>query len=68
MNSERVERGDAALNNYMDEHPDYSDDLILTQEALTDLLADLRHACHDNGLDFNQAVTTSEIHFEEERS
>lgn len=66
-NEDRAARGADILDYYMDQHPDYFDDIIRTQVALTDMLADLRHACEADGLDFYNAVLVSEIHYNEER-
>lgn len=66
-NEIRASRGTDALDYYMDQNPDYgSDAYIRSQEALTDLLSDLRHACKDDELDFEAAVQMPLIHFEEE--
>jgi hypothetical protein len=37
------------------------------EEDVIDLLADLRHYCHQNEIDFEAALQMSEIHFEEEK-
>lgn len=62
-NSQRVESGQDVIDYFMDTHPDHQDQLIRTQEALADLLTNLRHACKDDGLDFEAAVASSSIHF-----
>ena len=56
------------IDHYMDQHQDYEDGLIRSQEALIDLLTDLRHAAEEDGLDVDAALIMSEIHFREERS
>ncbi len=65
-NAGRIDRGQAALDFYMDNHLDHREDMLRSPEALTDLLTDLRHACAEDGLDFDAAVRTSQMHFEEE--
>lgn len=62
----RIDRGQNTLDHYMDLHPDHVNCVIRSQEALTDLLTDLRHACKDDGLNIDAAILMSEIHFEAE--
>ena len=57
-NAERVERAQGALAGY--------DLLDEGQDAVTDLLTDLRHLCDVEGFDFDAAVRSSEMHHEAE--
>ncbi|MBY0510177.1 MAG: hypothetical protein K2P94_08470 [Rhodospirillaceae bacterium] len=66
----RRERARAALDAYIHAHPD-ADRRDLAQETdacvIGGLLADLRHLCAQNGIDFDDRVRTSETHFEAEK-
>ncbi len=66
MNEERIERGENTLNDYMDGHPDYQDNMLFSQDVLVDLLTDLRHMCARHKIDFYVVIANSQIHFEEE--
>lgn len=68
-NSERAERGAAALAKYRDLNPDYSGRNAdePDAQALADLLADLRHHCQRDNIDFQAAFRMSEIHYQEEK-
>jgi hypothetical protein len=48
---------------------EYACEVNLTEapdEALTDLLANLMHYCHREGIDFGEALATAAMHFDEE--
>lgn len=37
------------------------------QSDVIDLITDIRHLCHNEGLDFDQVIITTEIHFNYEQ-
>lgn len=68
---EHAERGALAISDYRDHNPDYHDSRDRQRsddaQSLTDLLADLRHYCQRENIDFDTACIMSEIHYQEEK-
>jgi len=65
-NQSRADRAEHAIGAYCIAHPDYIDGLEVDDEIITEMLADLRHYCHANGIDFEMCARMAETHFSEE--
>lgn len=67
-NNNRADMASEAVNVYANNHPDYQDRGAEDyHNILVDLMTDLRHFSHREGIDFEGAVMMSEINFEEEK-
>ena len=60
-NVERAGRAHAALETHMDETG--SDNILVLEEDVIDLLTDLRHYCVEQDIDFQSALEMSETQF-----
>lgn len=49
-------------------HPIYSSDIVDLRGAVTDVMADLRHLCEREGVDFEYAIRASESNYNAEQS
>lgn len=62
-NSARIKAVQHGLDAHQDATKDYDSS---PEEAVIDLLTNLRHYCHASDIDFTQAVRISKYHFEAE--
>jgi hypothetical protein len=61
-NDRRIENGARLMHTYSTTTEDSRDGVA----CLVDMLTDLRHWAHDEKVDFDLAIATSQMHFREE--
>lgn len=66
MRKVAIDRGMKTLNAYIQEEEGVG--MVTIQEALADLLADLKQAAVANGADWDESLRLAEIHAEAEMS
>ncbi len=67
-NEARADRAAAVINAYREMHPDYRDHPEEPNyQAVTDLLADIRHYCQKKDIEFQSCIRISEMHYQEEK-
>lgn len=64
MRKVAIDRGMKTLNAYTEEEEGVG--MVTIQEALTDLLADLKQAAAANGADWEEALRLADLHAETE--
>lgn len=64
INEERAARAHETLEAHMELTG--SDNLLVQEENVLDLLTDLRHYCAQQEINFDSALRMSEVHFERE--
>ena len=66
MVEESIQLAEKAIKAFCEGPPDMVDDRV-NDEVMIDLLTDLMHFTHAEGIDFWRALQTAQMHYREER-